>query len=139
MPRKQTSKRRDNAWANWVNQGLRPSQWSASRVARLGLLIGLALAVAALYLLQSSEIVTASRRVQTLREELWQLQQDNAELANTISLQGSIEQLKKRAEALGFTGEASVVYLPVRYLPMEDIQSIQDLYSVPDTATRAAQ
>ena len=135
MPRKQTSKRRDNAWANWVNQGLRPSQWSARRVARIGLLIGLALAVAALYLLQSSEIVTASRRVQTLRDELWQLQQDNAELANKISVQGSIEQLKKRAEGLGFTGETAVVYLPVRYLPTEDSRSIQDLY----LATSAAQ
>ena len=135
MPRKQTSKRRDNAWVNWVNQGLRPSQWSARRVARIGLLIGLALAVAALYLLQSSEIVTASRRVQTLRDEVWQLQQDNAELANKISAQGSIEQLKKRAEGLGFSSETSVVYLPVRYLPTEDIRSIQDIY----LATNAAQ
>jgi len=135
MPRKQTSKRRDNAWVNWVNQGLRPSQWSARRVARIGLLIGLALAVAALYLLQSSEIVTASRRVQTLRDELWQLQQDNAELANKISAQGSIEQLKKRAEGLGFSSETSVVYLPVRYLPIEDIRSLQDIY----LATHATQ
>lgn len=135
MPRKQTSKRRDNAWVNWVNQGLRPSQWSARRVARIGLLIGLALAVAALYLLQSSEIVTASRRVQTLRDELWQLQQDNAELANKISAQGSIEQLKKRAEGLGFSSETAVVYLPVRYLPIEDIRSLQDIY----LATHATQ
>ncbi len=135
MPRKQTSKRRDNAWVNWVNQGLRPSQWSARRVARIGLLIGLALAVAALYLLQSSEIVTASRRVQTLRDEVWQLQQDNAELANKISAQGSIEQLKKRAEGLGFSSETSVVYLPVRYLPIEDIRSLQDIY----LATHATQ
>ena len=134
MPRKQTSKRRDNAWVNWVNQGLRPSQWSARRVARIGLLIGLALAVAALYLLQSSEIVTASRRVQTLRDELWQLQQDNAELANKISAQGSIEQLKKRAEGLGFAGETSVVYLPVRYLPTDNIRSIQDLYLATNVA-----
>lgn len=139
MPRKQTSKRRDNAWANWVNQGLRPSQWSARRVARMGLLIGLALAVAALYLLQSSEIVTASRRVQGLREEVWQLQQDNAELANKISTQGSIEQLKQRAQALGFTGETAVVYLPVKYLPQADERSIQDLYLAPGGAASAAQ
>ena len=138
MPRKQTSKRRDNSWASWVNQGLKPSNWSAQRVARIGLLIGLALAVAALYLLQSSEIVTASRRVQTLREELWQLQQDNAELANKISAQGSIEQLKKRAEALGFAGAASVVYLPVRYLPQADVPSIRDLYAMPGAASSAA-
>jgi hypothetical protein len=105
----------------------------------MGLLIGLALAVAALYLLQSSEIVTASRRVQGLREELWQLQQDNAELANKISLQGSIEQLKQRAEAMGFTGAAAVVYLPVKYLPKTDDRSIQDLYLVPGAAASAAQ
>ncbi len=131
MPRQQTNKRRNNPWANWVNQGLRPSNWSAQRVARIGLLIGLALAVAVLYLLQSSEIVTASRQVQTLREELWQLQQDNAELANQISAQGSIEQLQKRAEALGFTNAASVVYLPVHYLPVDDAPSVQDVYTQP--------
>lgn len=134
MPRNQTSKRRNNAWTNWVNQGLKPSNWSAQRVARLGLLIGLALAVAALYLLQSAEIVTASRRVQGLRETLWQLQQDNAELANDISQLGSIEQLRKRAEALGFTGAASVVYLPVRYLPMDNVPTVQDLYLAPGAA-----
>lgn len=134
MPRNQTSKRRNNAWTSWVNQGLKPSNWSAQRVARLGLLIGLALAVAALYLLQSAEIVTASRRVQGLRETLWQLQQDNAELAKDISQLGSIEQLRKRAEALGFTGAASVVYLPVRYLPMDNVPTVQDLYLAPGAA-----
>ena len=134
MPRNQTSKRRDTAWPSWVNQGLKPSSWSAQRVARLGLLIGLALAVAALYLLQSAEIVTASRRVQGLRETLWQLQQDNAELAKDLSERGSIEQLRKRAEALGFTGAASVVYLPVRYLPMDTVPTVQDLYLAPGAA-----
>jgi hypothetical protein len=111
MPRKQTSKRRDNAWTNWVNQGLKPSNWSAQRVARIGLLIGLALAVAALYLLQSSEIVTASRRVQTLREEVWQLQQDNAELANKIARRFD-RAVEKRADA-GLCGGVNGV-LPVR-------------------------
>jgi hypothetical protein len=139
MPRNQTGKHRNSGWTNWVNQGLKPSNWSAQRVARIGLLIGLALTVAALYLLQSSEIVTASRRVQTLREELWQLQQDNAELANKISAQGAIEQLKQRAEALGFAGAASMVYLPVRSLPQADVPSIRDLYAMPGTTAGPAQ
>ncbi|HZY40716.1 MAG TPA: hypothetical protein VFF59_01815 [Anaerolineae bacterium] len=134
MPRQQTSKRRNTTWADWVDQGLKPSSWSARRVAQIGLLIGLALAIAALYLLQSSEIVTASRRVQDLRAQLAQLQQDNAEVSSKISAAGSIEQLKKRAEALGFGPPASLVYLPVRYLPLEDVRSIQDVYLIAVTA-----
>jgi hypothetical protein len=134
MPRQQTSKRRNTKWTDWVDQGLKPSSWSARRVAQIGVLIGLALAVAALYLLQSSEIVTASRRVQDLRAQLAQLQQDNAELAGKISAAGSIEQLQKRAASLGFGPPASLVYLPVRYLPLDDVWSIQDLY-LPSTVT----
>ena len=133
MPRQPTSKRHTTKWADWIDQGLKPSSWSARRVAQIGLLIGLALAVAALYLLQSSEIVTAARRVQDRRAQLAQLQQDNAELAGQISAAGSIEQLQKRAAGLGFGPPASLVYLPVRYLPLEDVRSIQDVYRLPVT------
>jgi hypothetical protein len=129
MPRQQTSKRRTTKWADWIDQGLKPSSWSARRVAQIGVLIGLALAVAALYLLQSSEIVTASRRVQDLRVQLAQLQQDNVELAGKISVAGSIEQLQKRAAVLGFGPAASLVYLPVPYLPLDDTRSIRDLFA----------
>jgi hypothetical protein len=133
MPRSQTSKRRNTKWADWVDQGLKPSSWSVRRMAQIGVLIGLAVAIAALYLLQSSEIVTASRRVQDLRAQLAQLQQDNAELAGQISAAGSIEQLQKRAAALGFGPPASLVYLPVRYLPLDDVRSIQDVYRLAAT------
>jgi hypothetical protein len=128
MPRQLQSAKSNQSFGEWVNQGLKKAQ-GPSRVVQVGLLIAIGLAVAALYLLQSSEIVTMSRRVQSTREELALLEQDNAELATEIAKAGSIEQVKKRAEAMGFQAVANVVYLPVRYLPLEDIPSPQEIFS----------
>ena len=121
-------KSRNQKFSDWVNQGLKKARWPVSRVARLGLLIGIAAAVAVLYLLQSSQIVTTTRHVQTLREELSQLQQDNAELMLDISAAGSVEQLKQRAQVLGFELAQKVVYLPVRFQPIDDAPSVRDAY-----------
>jgi len=127
MPRQAKSGNRNQTFSEWINQGLKRTN-GPSRMVQVGLLIAIGLAVAALYLLQSSEIVTMSRRVQSDRETLAVLQQDNAQKASDIAAQGSIEQLKKRAEAMGFQVPANVVYLPVRYLPLEDMPSLQDIY-----------
>lgn len=127
MPRQSKSSKQNQTFSDWINQGLKRTN-GPSRMVQVGLLIAIGLAVAALYLLQSSEIVTMSRRVQSEREALAIRQQDNAELAAQIAAQGSIEQLKKRAEGLGFQTPANMVYLPVRYLPLEDIPSLQDIY-----------
>ena len=81
MARQQRSRTKNNRFTDWANQGLKMAHWPVSRVARLGLLIGIGVAIAALYLLQSSEIVTASRHVQALRSELAQLRHANADLA----------------------------------------------------------
>jgi Tfp pilus assembly protein PilN len=131
VPRNRKAAARNQRWTAWIDQGLKPERWSATRLARLGLLLGIVLAVAGLYLLQSSEIVTASRRVQALSDQLTQLQQDNAELVAEIGELGSIEQLRRRAEALGFQAAQTMVYLPVRYLPLEDQPSLQDIYLPP--------
>ncbi len=129
MPRNQKSEIKNHNLVEWVNHGLKRAHWSANRVAQLGILIAMALAVAALYLMQSSEIVTASRRVQQLRGQLAELRQQNESLAVEISAAGSIEQLKQRAQALGFQPAPFMVFLPVPYVPVDDIPSIQDVYN----------
>ncbi len=126
MPR--PSKNRNPKLTEWVNHGLRPGAWAAGRSVQIGVLIGIALAVAALYLLQSSEIVTATRRLQALRNELTAQQLENAGLAATISREGSIEQLRQRAAKLGFKPAGEVVYLPVDHLPLDDVPTIRSLY-----------
>jgi hypothetical protein len=128
MPRTQNSELRNLRLQEWVDHGLKRAHWPASRVAQIGLLIGIALAVGALYLMQSSEIVAASRQVHALREQVAQLKQDNAELAVAISKDGSIEQLRQRAQAMGFQPTAGAVYLPVRYVPIDDALTIEDIY-----------
>jgi outer membrane murein-binding lipoprotein Lpp len=113
-------------WVEWVDQGLKRAHWPASRATQIGLLMAIALAVAALYLMQSSEIVTTSRRVQDLRDQVAQLRQANEQLAIDISAAGSIEQLTQRAQAMGFQPAPETVYLPVQYVPIDDMPSIQD-------------
>ncbi len=132
MPRKrsQQSSSSNQKLVEWADQGLKRARWPASRATQFGLLIAIALAVAALYLMQSSEIVTASRRVQDLRDQLAQLRQANEQLAIDISAAGSIEQLKQRAQAMGFQPAPKTVYLPVPSVPIDDAPSIQDMESL---------
>jgi hypothetical protein len=126
MPR--PSKNRNPKLTEWVNHGLRPGAWAAGRSVQIGVLVGIALAVAALYLLQSSEIVTATRRLQALRNELTAQQLENAGLAAAISREGAIEQLRQRAAKLGFQPAGEVVYLPVDHLPLDDVPTMRLLY-----------
>lgn len=127
MPR--PAKNQGPHWAEWVNHGLRPAAWSARRSVQIGLLVAIGLAVAALYLLQSSEIVTATRRVQALRSELTELKLQNGGLAAQISREGSIQRLRQRAEALGFKPAGQIVYLPVAHLPLDDTPSLRAILS----------
>lgn len=131
MPR--PTKHQSPQWVEWVNHGLRPAAWSARRSVQVGLLVAIGLAVAALYLLQSSEIVTATRRVQALRSELTELKLQNSGLAAQISRDGSIERLRQRAEALGFKPAEQIVYLPVAHLPLDDTPSLRTILSAPST------
>ena len=131
MARQQRSQTKNNRFTDWANQGLKMAHWPVSRVARLGLLIGIGVAIAALYLLQSSEIVTASRHVQSLRGDLAQLRHTNADLAVAISKAGSVDQLKQRAQAMGFESAQSVVYLPVHTLPVDDAPSLRPILGMP--------
>ena len=85
MPANPKNKSANQRLTAWINQGLKRQHWSARRVTQMALLMALGVMVAALYLVQSSQIVTSTRQVQLLREELADLQRENADLAMKIS------------------------------------------------------
>ncbi len=125
-PNKQSANQRFSAW---LNQGLKRQNWSTRRVAQMGLLIALGVVVAALYLVQSSQIVTSTRQVQLLREELAELQQANGDLAMKISLMTTRAQLQQRAQSLGFAPTGDLLFVAVPHLPQDVSPSIENIYS----------
>ena len=129
MPAKPNSKSANQRFTAWLNQGLKRQNWSARRVAQMGLLIALGVVVAALYLVQSSQIVTSTRQVQLLREDLAKLQQANADLAMKISIMTTRAQLQQRAETLGFAPAGNLLFVAVPHQPQDDSPSIESIYS----------
>ena len=129
MPANPNNKSANQRFTAWLNQGLKRQNWSARRVAQMGLLIALGVVVAALYLVQSSQIVTSTRQVQQLRDELTQLQQANADLAVKISIMTTRAQMQQRAEASGFTSTGNLLFVGVPHLPQDDSPSIENIYS----------
>ena len=126
-----TNKSANQRFTAWLNQGLKRQSWSARRIAQMGLLLALGVVVAALYLVQSSQIVTSTRQVEMLREDLAKLQQANADLALKISLMTTRAQLQQRADALGFAYTGNVLYVGVPHMPEDDSPSIANVY-LPD-------
>jgi hypothetical protein len=129
MPTNSSNKSANQRFTAWLNQGLKRQNWSARRVAQMGLLIALGVVVAALYLVQSSQIVTSTRQVQLLRDELAELQQANADLAVKISIMTTRAQMQQRAESLGFAPTGSLLYVAVPHAPQDDSPSIENIYS----------
>jgi len=129
MPANPKNKSANQRLAAWINQGLKRQHWSARRVTQMALLIALGVMVAALYLVQSSQIVTSTRQVQLLREELAGLQRENADLALKISISSTRAQLQQRATALGFALTENVQYVAVPHMPQDDSPSIESIYS----------
>ncbi len=129
MPANPNNKSANQRFAAWLNQGLKRQNWSARRVAQMGLLIALGVVVAALYLVQSSQIVTSTRQVQLLREELAELQQANADLSLKISIMTTRAQLQQRATALGFAPTGNLLFVAVPHAPQDDSPSIESVYS----------
>jgi hypothetical protein len=131
MPANANNQSANRRFTAWLNQGLKRQHWSARRIAQMGLLIALGVVVAALYLVQSSQIVTSTRQVQLLREELAQLQQANADLTMKISLMTTRAQLQQRADTLGFAYTGSLLFVAVPHMPEDDSPSIANVY-LPD-------
>ena len=115
--------------SEWIDQGLKKAHWSPSRLTRVGLIIVISAAFAVLYLVQSSQLVTAARQVENLRAELMQLQQDNALLAVQISADSAVGKLRDRAEKLGFEPATELLYLSVKSQPADDAPTLQSVYA----------
>ena len=128
MPANPNNKSANRRFTAWLNQGLKRQNWSVRRVAQMGLLIALGVVVAALYLVQSSQIVTSTRQVQQLRDELAELQQANADLAMKISVMTTRPQLQQRAESLGFASTGNLLFVAVPHAPQDDSPSIETIY-----------
>jgi hypothetical protein len=124
-----TQKSANGKLSEWVDQGLKKARWSPSRLTRVGLLIVISAAFAVLYLVQSSQIVTAQRQAENLRAELVQWQQDNALLAVQISAANSVSQLRARAEKLGFVPATDLLYLSVKEQPVDDAPTLQSIFA----------
>ncbi len=129
MPAKTNNKSANQRFATWLNQGLKRQNWSVRRVAQMGLLLALGVVVAALYLVQSSQVVASTRQVQLLRDELSQLQQADADLSVKISIMTTRAQLQQRATALGFAPTANLLFVAVPHAPQDDSPSIESIYS----------
>jgi len=129
MPANPKNKSANQRLAAWINQGLKRQHWSARRVTQMALLLTLGVMVAALYLVQSSQIVTSTRHVQLLREELGAVQRENADLSMKISLSSTRAQMQQRATALGFAPTENVLYVAVPHLPQDDSPSIERIYA----------
>ena len=129
MPSNPNTKSTNRRLTDWINQGLKRSNWSARRIAQVGLLIAIGVIVAALYLMQSSQIVTSTRQVQLLREELAQLRRENADMAITISTATTRAQMEQRAKALGFAPTDNLVFVPVPHTPVDDSPSVENIYT----------
>jgi len=103
----------------WKHGARRPS-WPVGPVAvRLGLLLALVGLLAGLYLAQASEIATTGRRIESLRQQRDELQRENAELLDQVSIEGSIPRLQERAARLGFVPATQVEYLRVTTVPAD--------------------
>jgi hypothetical protein len=126
---KRTQKSVNGKLSEWIDQGLKKTHWSPSRLMRVGLIIVISAAFAVLYLVQSSQLVTAARQVENLRAELVQLQQDNALLTVQISAANAVGQLRDRAEKLGFELAEEILYLPVKSQPVDDAPTLQSVYA----------
>ena len=131
MPANPKNKSANQRFAAWINQGLKRQHWSARRVTQMALLMALGVMVAALYLVQSSQIVTSTRQVQLLREELADLERANADLTMKISASATRAQLQQRAAGLGFAPTENVLYVAVPQLPTDDSPSIESIYTPP--------
>jgi hypothetical protein len=109
----------------WTHGAKQPS-WPVGPVSvRLGLILALVGLLAGLYLAQASEIASAGRRTETLREQRDKLQRENAELLDQIALEGSIPRLQERAAKLGFVPAAQVEYLQVTAVPADSAPTLR--------------
>ncbi len=98
---------------------IRQLPWQLDSKAALGFLLILATfsLVGWLYLTQASAVTTTSYRIDELRLELDQLENQNATLTLEIAHLEAMSRIKTRARELGYGPTTNVRYLPVANYP----------------------
>lgn len=120
-----------NRLTEWIDHGLKYARWPASRAARVALLVALGLLLVGVYLVQSSQIVTSSRHVETLRRDLDELRRENALRLSVIAEATSAERLLERAAALGFQPAEVVEFVALSTMIGDDVPTLRDGYLDP--------
>ncbi|HLF29182.1 MAG TPA: hypothetical protein VJG32_22870 [Anaerolineae bacterium] len=120
-----------NRLTDWVDHGLKYARWPASRAARLAIIVALGVLLVGAYLVQSSQIVTASRYVEALRNDLLTLRRENALRLSAIAQSTSTSRLLERATALGFQPAEVIEFVNVPTVLRDDTPSLRDSYVLP--------
>lgn len=115
----------------WIDHGLKNARWPVDRARQMILLVVLAALIAGAYLLQSSQIVTTSRHVETLREELDGLRRHNSQLLSSIAQATTGENMLSRAAALGFEPATTIEFVRVSMALHDDTPSLREGYAQP--------
>jgi len=115
-----------NRLTEWIDHGLKRARWPASRAARIAVFLSLALLVADVYLVQSSQIATTNRRAEAMRRALTELRRENALRLSRIAELTSAARTLERAGALGFRVAEIVEFVRVPVVIRDDAPSLQD-------------
>jgi len=99
---------------------IRQLPWQLDNKTALGFLLILATfsLVGWLYLTQASSVTTTSYRIDELRMELDQIQNQNAAITLEIARLEALPRIENRARELGFEPTTNVRYLPVTNYPI---------------------
>ena len=111
---------------------IRHLPWKLDRQAALGFLLILAVfsLVGWLYLSQASAVTTTSYRIDELRLELDQLENQNAALTLEIAELQAISNVERRAKELGLTPTNNIRYLSVSNYPVSSEPQASRLASI---------
>ena len=115
-----------NRLTEWIDHGLKRARWPASRAARIAVFLSLALLLAGVYLVQSSQIATTNRRAEAMRRALTELRRENALRLSRIAELTSAARMLERAGALGFQAAEIVEFVRVPVVIHDDAPSLQD-------------
>jgi hypothetical protein len=115
-----------NRLTEWIDHGLKRARWPVSRAARIAAFLSLALLLAGVYLVQSSQIATTNRRAEAMRRELTELRRENALSLSRSAELTSAARMLERAGALGFQVADIVEFVRVPVVIHDDAPSLQD-------------
>jgi len=104
-------------FSQWAKHVRRASWPGGAVILRWGLMVVLIGLVAALYLVQASQMSTIGRNLEEMRAQYDLLKRENAELLEQIARDANIPRLQQRSAEMGFVPAEQVRYLSVPLVP----------------------